>query len=415
MRITMLAIGSTGDVRPLILLGQELTYRGHQVTLAAFSDFQDAVTGAGLSFYPLSGNARGFMQSVLSPETDSLTYLPRLIKELRPVVSHLIQDMDDSCRDAEAMICNFFGSVFYSIAEKHRIPCVQVLYCPMDPNRTMPLPVVSSQTLPSWINSASYRLGYLLIGLVEKHYLTPWRRENHLDLRRVRTSPDYRAGDREALVIYAFSPHVVPRAPEWGGNIHMSGFWLDEHPVAWTPPESLIRFLDAGDPPVYIGFGSMNGGDMKELMSIVRQAVQRASLRAVINLGWGGGEQSSSGGCYFARSIPHSWLFPRVLAVVHHGGAGTTAAGLSHGKPTLVIPFSGDQPFWGYHVHRLNCGPKPLPREKLNPDQLADALRELTTRPEYGQSAEKLSLLLRDEHGLATAADLIEKEITENR
>ena len=415
MKITMLAVGSTGDVRPFLLLGRELTHRGHQVTIASFSDFEETVVQAGLTFYPLSGSAKRFIQSIMSPESGSLTYLPRLMKEMRSVVSSLIQDMDDSCRSAEAMICNFFGSVFYSIAEKYRIPCVQVLYFSVDPNRTMPISSVNSQTLPGWMNRATYRIGYLLISMVEKHYLSSWRRENHLDLRHIRTGPDYRAGDRDALVIYALSPHVVPRPAEWGEEIHMSGFWMDENPPSWTPPEELVRFLETGEPPIYIGFGSMNSGDMSELMVMIREAVQRAGLRAVIDLGWGGEEQTPSDDLFFTRYLPHDWLFPRVRAVVHHGGAGTTAAGLRYGKPTLVIPFSGDQPFWGYHVHRLDCGPEPLPREKVTADRLTASLRELVETPSYRDSAEKLSVLLQNEHGLTTAADLIEKEITASR
>ena len=415
MRITMLSIGSTGDVRPFILLGQELKRRGHQVTLAAFSDFEESVVQGGLSFWPLSGDAKGFISSAVSPETKGLTYLPRIIRELRSVFSQLVRDMDASCDGADGMICNFFGSVFYSIAEKHHIPCVQIYYSPMDPSRSMPLPITAWQTMPPWMNEATHRMGYLGISLVEKHFLTPWRRENHLDPRHLYTSPDYRAGDRNALVIYALSPHVIPRPAEWGEEIHMSGFLVNEAPSDWTPPADLTRFLEAGEMPVYLGFGSMNGEGMHELIAMIRESVRGAGLRAIVDLGWGGDDQSSSDELYFARYIPHDWLFPRVRGVVHHGGAGTTAAGLRYGKPTLVVPFFGDQYIWAHQVRRLNCGPAYLPRKKLSVDRLTASLRDLVDTPGYQESAESVGALLRQEHGVVTAADLIEKEIAASR
>ena len=415
MRITMLSIGSTGDVRPFILLGQELKRRGHQVTLAAFSDFEESVVQGGLSFRPLSGDAKGFIASTMSPETKGLTYLPRIIKELRSVFSRLVQDMDASCDGADGMVCNFFGSVFYSVAEKHHIPCIQIYYSPMDPNRSMPLPITSMQSMPPWMNEATHRMGYLGISVAEKHFLTPWRRENHLDQRHLYTHPDYQAGDRKALVIYALSPHVIPRPAEWGEEIHMSGFLVNETPSNWTPPADLTRFLEAGEKPVYLGFGSMNGEGMHELISMIRESVRGAGLRAIVDLGWGGDDQSSSDELYFARYVPHDWLFPRVRGVVHHGGAGTTAAGLRYGKPSLVVPFFGDQYIWANQVHRLNCGPAYLPRKKLSVDRLTASLRDLVDTPGYQESAESVAALLREEHGVITAADLIEKEIAASR
>ena len=412
MRITLLTIGSTGDVLPLICLGKELTSRGHDITLATFSGFADRVRENGLRFFPLSGDAEAFMNAVMSPETSGLSYLPHLESALRQVAPHLIQDMSDSCSHADALVCSFFGSLNYSIAEKHRIPCIQIHYFPMDPTSDMPISAVRNQRLLPWMNLVTFRLGYLLISTVEKRLLSAWRSENNLPLRKIHSSPDYQVNGHPVPVIYAISPAVLPRPTGWGPQIQMSGFWFDDRPIHWNPPESLETFLAAHPDALYIGFGSMNGGDMQKLLAIVLRALHAAGLHAVIHLGWSGLHLSSTSRVHFVSYVPHDWLFPRVSAVVHHGGAGTTAAGLRFGKPTLVIPFAGDQAFWGRRVQELNCGPAPIARAHLTVNRLTSALKELVSQPAYRRAAESIQRAIARENGVKTAADLIEKEIS---
>ena len=412
MRITMLTIGSTGDVRPYILLGRELGSRGHEITLATFSAFRPIVEEAGFRFYPLSGSAEKMMASIMSPSSNSLTYLPRLEKSLRSVVPSLVQDMTDSCAHADAMICNFFGSVYYSIAEKYNIPCIQTQYFPMDPTGDQPISSIRHQHLGSFLNESTYRLGYLLISTVEKRYLSSWRSANGLSTRGLHTHPDYYVGNHPVPVIYAVSPLLMPRPRDWDEHIQLSGFWFDESPVTWQPPHELEDFLSGDkDPPIYIGFGSMTGRGMNQLMTIALRAIHAARVRAVINLGWSGVQLSSTRNVYFGNYFSHDWLFPRVRAVVHHGGAGTTAAGLRCGKPTLIIPFAGDQNFWADRVWKSGCGPKPIPRDRLTVERLTRAILDLKNQQKYVQAAEKMKQGLTHEHGVQTAADQIEKEI----
>ena len=411
MKITLLTVGSTGDVRPFVLLGRELQSRGHNVTLATFSLFEQLVCREGIRFFPLSGDAEKLMASIMNPDTNGITYLPRLEKALRKVAPGLIQDMSDSCLGADAMVCNFFGSVYYSIAEKHHIPCIQTHFSPLDPNRSFPISSFRNQHLGSFVNAASYRLGYLLIGLLEHHFLTSWRKENALSSRHPRSHPDYQVWGHDVPVIYAASPLLLSRPKEWNSHIRMSGFWLEDPPHEATPPADLEAFLAKADHPIYIGFGSMNSGNMNRLMTIVLRALHASGLSAVVNNGWSGSHLKSTRKVFFTNYVPHDWLFPRVRAVVHHGGAGTVAAGLRWGRPTLVIPFAGDQPFWGNQVFLAGCGPKPLPRESLTVHRMTRALIDLVSHPDYRLKAEALSKGLAREHGVATAADMIEEEI----
>lgn len=411
MRISMLTVGSTGDVRPYVLLGKELKSRGHEITIVTFSTFRKLIEEAGLNYYPISGDVEKMMASIMAPGARGLGYLPHLEKSLKDVAQPLMNDMLKSCEHADAMICTFFGSIYYSIAEKYRIPVVQTQYFPMDPNREAPIAAAPGQRLGRVWNESSYKLGYLLIGTLEKRYLAKWRQYNGMQQRKLNTAPDYTVNGHYVPVIYAISPMVMPRPAEWNEHIRMSGFWFDDTPCTWQAPEDLKAFMEKGEKPVYIGFGSMNSGNMNKTITQVLRAVRAARVRAVINLGWSGAQLTSNNTVYFADYIPHDWLFPRVRAVVHHGGAGTTAAGLRYGKPTLVIPFGGDQPFWGNRVYELGCGPKPISRDRLTVQRLTKGLLDLTSRGSYAVAAGELSERMALEHGTQKAADIVEQEI----
>ena len=413
MRITMLSVGSTGDVRPYVLLGQELQARGHRVTISAFPRFEGMVTDAGLAFYPIRGSAESMMASIMEPDTSAFTYLPRLWKGVKDAAPQMLKDMTDSCKDADAMVCNFFGSVFYSISEKYNIPCIQTHLFPMDPTGEVPISSVRNQHLGSLINKGTYKVGYYTIGTLEKHILGPWRQENGLTERKPATRPVYRVGEHEIPVICAISPSFFPRPADWDPRIHMSGFWFDETPNDYQPSPDLREFLENGKKPIYIGFGSMNTGDMDKLLFICLRSVHAAGLRAVFSTGWGDRTQlKSTNTVFFLGDVPHDWLFPRVSAVVHHGGAGTTAAGLRYGRPSLIIPFAGDQAFWAHQVYRSGSGPKPIPRDSLSIKKMTRALLDLTENTGYAESAQHVSKGMAEEHGVRSAADWIEKEVT---
>lgn len=413
MRITLVTLGSTGDVRPYVLLGCELKKRGHDVTVATFSAFEEMVKREQLGFYPVAGDVEAIMSNIMKPTAKGVNYLRQVEKSIRDVAPVLLDDLLHSCEGAEAMCCTFFGSMYYSVAEKHGIPCIQTHFFPMDPNDMTPISSAPGLHWGKAWNISSYRLGYLLISILEKRYLTDWRIRNGITVHGLRTGPDYTIGDNEISVLYAVSPSVMPRPKAWGPNIHMTGFWWDDRPCDWQPPEDLLAFMEAGPVPIYIGFGSMNSGNMSKTFTTVIRAIRAAKVRAVVNLGWNSDKLhlKSNSRIYFGDYIPHDWLFPRVSAVVHHGGAGTTAAGLRYGKPTLVVPFGGDQPFWGSRVNALGCGPKPVPRDTMTVPRLTRALIDLTTNEKYRVAAEEIGAHMRGEHGVQQAADLIEQGI----
>ncbi|MEL6263944.1 MAG: glycosyltransferase, partial [Cyanobacteria bacterium J06626_6] len=206
-----------------------------------------------------------------------------------------------------------------------------------------------------------------------------------------------------------YSRHVAPEPTDWPENVIASGYWFLDQQTAWEPPADLKAFLDSGDAPVYVGFGSMAGRDPERLTRIVIGALQQAKVRGILATGWGGLSAEDLPKTIFKlEQAPHDWLFPQMAAVVHHGGAGTTAAGLRAGCPTVICPFFGDQPFWGQRVRELGVGSGPIPQKQLTVEKLAAAIQTVTTNSTAQQKAKALGEKLRQEDGIARAIALID-------
>ena len=221
----------------------------------------------------------------------------------------------------------------------------------------------------------------------------------------------FRRDGKPLPVLYAFSPRVVPPPPDWTPDVHVTGYWFLDRPD-YAPPPELVRFLEAGPPPIYVGFGSMAGADPERTSVAVLEALERAEQRGVVATGWGGlTARAVPPHVLVTDAVPHDWLFPRVRAVVHHGGAGTTAAGLRAGKPTVICPFAVDQPFWGGRVAALDAGPKPIPAQRLTAETLADAIRLAACDPFYGQRAAEVGAAIGQEDGVGRAVEVIEAHL----
>ena len=214
-------------------------------------------------------------------------------------------------------------------------------------------------------------------------------------------------------ILYGYSRHVVPIPPDWGPWLHVTGYWFGARDPAYQPPAELAAFLAAGPPPVYIGFGSMVDMETAAVTRVVLEALQITGQRGVVSGGWSDlGAGSLPESVLRVGAVPHDWLFPRMAAVVHHGGAGTTAAGLRAGVPSVLVPFFADQPFWGRRVAVLGVGPKPIPRKQLTAERLAAAIREATGDTVMRQRAVDLGARIRSEDGVAAAVEVIESLVS---
>ncbi|GHU74493.1 glycosyl transferase family 1 [Clostridia bacterium] len=418
MRIHMLSIGTTGDVMPMIIMGMELQRRGHVVRIAAFEPLGKAIRAAGLEFYCLPGDAYKYIGTLIQPGGNPVAFVYHLTKSLRQLIEPLTRALMEASQGADALVLTYFGSMGYSIAEKLTIPCFQLHYYPMDISSDVPQAIMPPLRLGAAYNRLTYSLTYLTVGGLEYHYLHRWRKLNGVRARRIRTRPDYTIGQWQIPVLYAISQQLVPRSLDWPRNIKMIGFIQPKEPAPYEPSPALKAFLDQEPKPIYIGFGSMTSGDMNAALEMTVTSLKQLGMRAVMIKGWGGASQDSRipervrqcDQLFLVDFVPHSWLFRHVRAVVHHGGAGTTAAGLHAGLPTLVIPFGGDQPFWGEQIYRHGLGPKPIPREKLEEERLTRALCQLVHNPIYTENAQYIAKHLHLEDGAAEASSIIERE-----
>jgi UDP:flavonoid glycosyltransferase YjiC (YdhE family) len=207
-------------------------------------------------------------------------------------------------------------------------------------------------------------------------------------------------------LLFGFSPLVLPKPDDWGSNVHVTGFWYLDYDATWQPSDELQRFLEAGPPPVYIGFGSMRNADPEAMTDLVVQALARARMRGILLTGWQGLTSTRLPNTVLAvDKVPHAWLFPRMAAVVHHGGAGTTAESLRAGVPAITVPYISDQPFWGRRIYELGVGPQPIPRPKLSVDRLTNVLCTALQDQEMRQRAATIGQQLRTEHGVQQAVE----------
>jgi sterol 3beta-glucosyltransferase len=211
-------------------------------------------------------------------------------------------------------------------------------------------------------------------------------------------------------LLYCYSPSIVPAASDWNNCNHVTGCWFLDREAEWQPPCELVDFLQAGPAPVYVGFGSMHSSNPQEVTEMVLQALARAKQRGILQTGRGGLSNADLPDDVFAvNSIPHDWLFPQMAAVVHHGGSGTTAAGLRAGMPTVIIPFFADQPFWGARVFELGAGPAPIPKKRLTLERLADAIRAATCDEVIRGRASALGERIRAEDGVTQAVEVLQR------
>ncbi len=394
----MLSAGSTGDVEPFAALAARLGTRGHEVVLAADAGFERLAPGGAVRFAPIRADFQSLVPTAGGKR-------PSLRGAVFPVIRGMLAD---SWRVAQAdrpelIVAHQKTLAAPHLAEKLGIPHVQALTVPMlTPTREFPLPAMVRHDLGGFLNRASYRL----VATLTRPYsglIRDWR-GNTLSLASRGNPP------APARTLYCYSPSLVPTPRDWPSDVVATGFWVREGNGAAEPGDpELESFLASGAPPVYVGFGSAVGPDPVALGVSVSEGLRRAGVRAVIATGWGGLKGvGSDSHTMVVEAASHAWLFPRVAAVVHHGGAGTTAAGLLAARATIVCPFQGDQHFWGAAVHRAGAGPEPLPAKKLTPERFAAALRAADVHSGTHARALDLSRQMGREDGTGRASEEIE-------
>ncbi|MBN1965238.1 MAG: glycosyltransferase family 1 protein [Anaerolineae bacterium] len=412
MRITILTYGTRGDVQPYVALGIGLQRAGFTVRLAAPEPFADVATGYGLDFAPLPGDPAALSRALVDEAGwNLLRTISAMFRFGLPLAKTLILGVFAACDDADAIIHSFLVTPLgHLIAQERGLPEFGAYPLPIFIQTTaFQNPSFPASPFPVGpLRRAYHRLTHALFTQI----MWQLNRLSYAGLRAFRSTwppfPDFPFGDTSIPILFGFSPQVVPRAPEWPTTIHPTGYWTLPAPDDWQPPADLVDFLAAGPPPVYIGFGSMTSRSMDQVTAAVRDALGLTGQRAIIGRGWSNWEQAAQAdNLLVIDSVPHDWLFPQMAAVVHHGGAGTTAAGLRAGVPSIIVPFTSDQPFWGWRVKSIGVGPEPIPRRRLTGERLAYALRVAATHQPMRERAAALGETLRAEDGVGQAVAVI--------
>lgn len=420
MRILIHTVGTRGDVQPYVALGKGLIARGHEVTICTCAEFEPFVTRHGLGYAFMNNDLLDFLRSedgkIAMESSSGLWEMARTAFRLLPKMGDMmrrqLQDAWESTRTVDPDLILFHPKSLggKDFSDKLGVPSALAFYVPMYV-ATGDFPAMGFPRLRigKWYNHMTYWLIDLATRLGTGRYMKEWRKANGLARSRGRY---LRRSDGSSIpALHAFSESVIPRPKDWPDTSAITGYWFLDSDEDYQPPPELDKFLEAGEPPIYIGFGSIFGRDPKRLTHTIVEAVKRSGQRAILAVGWGGLDLSElrlPPSIFAIDSIPHDWLFPRVAAVVHHGGCGTTAAGLRAGKPTIICPFFGDQPFWGALVMGLGVGSKPIPQRHLTADKLADAIRLVISDLGMREKAEKLGDAIRRESGVTNAVEFVE-------
>jgi sterol 3beta-glucosyltransferase len=419
MRVTINAFGSRGDVQPYIALGKSLKADGHNVRITTHRFFTDLVREHDLDFAPMEGDPKEALlkQAITNLGNNPVRINRWIVENFRPVMDRVFRTTLEGAQGADVLLNSALSFAGWHVAEKLGIPAIAAYLQPVTPTRYFH--GMSSPLPPAWL---PFRGLYNLFStkLANQFFFTMVRPLTNACRKEILGLPPLSAAYYWGIdsasapipILYGYSPSVIPKPPDWREYQQVTGYWFLDEAHSYQPPPKLTAFLEAGPPPVYVGFGSMVDHEREEMTRLIVEAVERTGQRAILLGGWSDlGSMGMPDSILLVDSVPHDWLFPRMAVVVHHGGAGTTAAGLRAGVPEVIIPFTVDQPFWGWRVHELGVGPNWIPRKKLTAEKLAAAIDQAVHDQAMTRRAKELGKMIRSEHGLGNAVHLVEQFI----
>ncbi|MFF2074065.1 glycosyltransferase [Kitasatospora sp. NPDC058162] len=401
MRILIATAGSRGDVAPFTGLGVRLRAAGHQVAVATHTTFADSVRAAGLEFRALPVDPRAELASAEGRRLlragggpGAVLQLLRLGRRFMPALGEGI--VDATALGTDLLLTTSTTSALGQVAaEAADIPTIGLYLQPLSPTREFAPAVTGARSLG--------RPGNLLAGhAVQAATDQLFVPAVHGLRRRLGLPPlGIARARRDHRVLHGFSPRVVPRPTDWHPRLDVAGYWWPAERADWQAPQRLLDFLAAGPPPVFVGFGSLVVPEPERLTATVLAAARAARVRLLLQSGWSGLAAEDSETVLTIDDTPHGWLFPRTAAVVHHAGAGTTAATLRSGTPTVPVPGQLDAPFWSARLTALGVSPGPVPLRALTATRLAASIRQALDDPRYRTRARSVAAALATEDGAA--------------
>ena len=412
-RFALLTYGSRGDVEPFVALGIGLRRAGHIVRLAAPRPFAQLVQRGGLEFVPIESDPDQLTLALT--DRAGLSWprmIGRMIQHVLPLAASAFRSALEAAEGADVVVHSFMMSdAGHTLAVRKRIPEVSAQLFPVF-LPTAAFPGVAAPDLPL---GPFYRLATHALNTAVFKYggrlLYRRVRSQNPDLPEIAAWPFDGPAAGGLPILFAYSPHVLPPPREWPPNAAVTGYWVLPIRDGWSPPEDLARFLEAGPPPVYFGVGSMRTARMEALTRMAVEGILATGQRGILGVPPGSVEDLPQDRFKVVEGIPHSWLFPRMRLVIHHGGAGTTGAALRAGVPSVATPFTADQSFWARRVRVLGVGPAPVPAHRLTSARIAAIIDHALPDAEMGRRAAALGRLIRGENGVATALEAIDRAL----
>lgn len=410
MKITILSTGSRGDLQPYIALGKALQHKGQYVQIATLLDFEDFVRAHGLDYFPVNGRLSSLLNSDVvanAKKVDNPLKFIQSFRELGNIAGELQSDLYNACIGSDLILYHPGAAIGYFAAQKMGVPAVLASPFPMTPTSEYPaLIFYHFPQFGGFYNKLTHKIFENIMWMASKNPTRKFWIDQFGKLPEDFSCPYRKQNSEKFPTIISCSQHVFANPKDWPDHIYNTGYWfLDEEP-GWIPPPALINFLQQGAPPVYVGFGSVTDSNLaNETIHLVIEGLRMAGRRGVLSLG-GQTEKYVAEDIFFLDDAPHSLLFPHMSVVIHHGGAGTTAAGLRAGVPSVIIPHSNDQFAWGKRVFELGAGSKPIPRKKLTAERLATAIR-YALQDEVRKAATNLGKKIQSENGADYGSKII--------
>lgn len=408
MNITILTFGSRGDVQPFLPLSLGLMSRGHNVILAAPARFKSLVEEHCITFFPLAGDPEELSRRLNDAGYNFFKLLKELMSHAVDIGAEMIRQTDEACRDADLIIHTFAHAVgAHTLAHEKNIPDIHIQTFPMfTPTGEYPnisLPNLGNRFLNRLTHTTSLRITELTSFLGFEQV----RRRAGLPKRKL-YSPFKDSPPRlRTPILCAWSPSLIPPSSDWSPRVQVTGYYFFSYNDSYTPPKELKEFLEAGKSPICVSFGSMVNKNAEKVDAVICEALKQTNNRGIILSGWGSAKRESTNDLLYLESSPHDWLLPKSKMLIHHGGAGTTSAGLRAGIPQVVVPFMADQPFWGSRVHAVSVAPKPIRVHQLSVEKMVSAIAEAESKVIL-ECAQVIGQDIRGEDGVMNAIKLIE-------